>query len=82
MPTVLVLDKAQSFVDAHPDKAYRMPGTRSSTIKAHHNATTASSNRQIVNNESLRAILECYAHVLCGPSLVCPDFCDMHDWLS
>lgn len=77
------LDKAQSFVDAHPDKAYIEclvldPQPSKHTITPPLHLPIA----KIVNNESLRAILECYAHVLCGPSLVCLDFCDMHDWLS
>lgn len=77
------LDKAQSFIDSYPGKDYIEylvfdPQPSKNTIKPPRHLPTA----KIVNNESLNVILECYAHVLCGPSLVCLDFCDMHDWLS
>lgn len=39
------------------------------------------SNVKVVSQSSLNSVLECYAHLLCGFSISCLDFRDMHEWL-
>jgi len=39
------------------------------------------SHVKIVCQSSLSSVLECYAHLLCGFSISCLDFNDLHEWL-